>query len=818
MARTVYQFIYSLDSVPLEEMARVGGKAGSLSRLMALGKIRVPEGYVIPANGFVNGALRAETEAELRDLVAGLDSGVTYAVRSSALNEDGAEASFAGQYETLTNVPKDGVFNAVTKVVSSAESARVDVYAKNRGVGSAAGDRSTDADADGGDADGVDDGASSGNGIAVVIQRFVQPEYAGVIFTSDVISGRDDALVGNFVRGEGEKLVSGAENAEEFRIGMLKKYSYTGPDTMKPYGKVLRKYCRLIRREYGVPMDIEWAVSGGKVYILQARPITTLRRLNMDTYEVNGTKSRYKMLTRTNVGEIFQKPVTPMTFSVLEKINDWLGLPDWLDNICGQPYMNISVICSILVSFGKSEEKAYDAIKELVGNVPEGVKVPISPFEKRPFFRKLKTIFFPKQKCKLSKKEKLELVARMDEVSRELMKEIRKLSSNEVLSAYWEDVLLPKMLDILSAIMGASGTSLVPLFSTRKKIGKIAGEEMANRLCGGCVGTIECMKPVLLLEDVISGKMTREEYRNTCGQRCVGEMELMEPRPYEDPSFPDALIEQHKKSGANLHEMQKKQQDAFAVALAEFKRLYPRKKNWIDKKIKAFAEANVFREDLRSKGVWAFSLFREFLLRVGAVNALGDDVFMLTIDEAFGLLKGDRSGLSHIAARKATYETYLTYPSFPTLILGRFDEQAWMGDPKRRNDFYSDGTECGSDAGGAYAGAGSAGMAMSSDVKGFPGAAGKVTGVVRVVTDVDRIDEIQEGDILVTVATNIGWTLVFPRVSAIVTDIGAPLSHAAIVAREFGIPAVVGCGNATTVLKTGDTVVVDGAAGTVTKV
>ena len=86
------------------------------------------------------------------------------------------------------------------------------------------------------------------------------------------------------------------------------------------------------------------------------------------------------------------------------------------------------------------------------------------------------------------------------------------------------------------------------------------------------------------------------------------------------------------------------------------------------------------------------------------------------------------------------------------------------------------------------------------------------------VTNVDDIGSIHDGEILVTVATNIGWTLVFPRVSAVVTDIGAPLSHAAIVAREFGIPAVVGCGNATSVLKTGDIVEVDGAAGTVTKI
>ena len=104
---------------------------------------------------------------------------------------------------------------------------------------------------------------------------------------------------------------------------------------------------------------------------------------------------------------------------------------------------------------------------------------------------------------------------------------------------------------------------------------------------------------------------------------------------------------------------------------------------------------------------------------------------------------------------------------------------------------------------------------MSSDIKGFAGAAGVVTGTVRVINDVSRIGEIVPGEILVTRATNIGWTVAFHKVSAIVTDIGAPLSHAAIVAREFGIPAVVGCRNATTVLKTGDTVTVDGENGTV---
>ena len=178
---------------------------------------------------------------------------------------------------------------------------------------------------------------------------------------------------------------------------------------------------------------------------------------------------------------------------------------------------------------------------------------------------------------------------------------------------------------------------------------------------------------------------------------------------------------------------------------------------------------------------------------------------MLTIDEAFALTAGEALSVEErIINRKKTYSRYLTQPSFPMLIVGPFDPEKWMEDPDRRSDFYCEDI--------------SSDVTSSSDVKGFPGAAGKITGTVRVVKSADLIGEIENGDILVTVSTNIGWTLAFPKVSAIVTDIGAPLSHAAIVAREFGIPAVVGCGNATTVLKTGDRVVVDGAAGTVTKV
>lgn len=100
-------------------------------------------------------------------------------------------------------------------------------------------------------------------------------------------------------------------------------------------------------------------------------------------------------------------------------------------------------------------------------------------------------------------------------------------------------------------------------------------------------------------------------------------------------------------------------------------------------------------------------------------------------------------------------------------------------------------------------------------IHGIPASVGRVEGVVRRLESPDAGDQLQPGEILVTAQTNIGWTLIFPRAAAVVTDVGAQLSHAAIIARELGIPAVVGCKVATARLKTGDRVRVDGALGTV---
>jgi phosphoenolpyruvate synthase/pyruvate phosphate dikinase len=148
------------------------------------------------------------------------------------------------------------------------------------------------------------------------------------------------------------------------------------------------------------------------------------------------------------------------------------------------------------------------------------------------------------------------------------------------------------------------------------------------------------------------------------------------------------------------------------------------------------------------------------------------------------------------------YQRLKALPSFPTIIRGHFDASGWAEDPNRYGDIYATRTPITKDA--------------STVISGSPGSAGKAEGVVRIIADPRDSDQFQQGEILVAVQTDIAWTVLFPRAAAVVTDVGAALSHAAIVARELGIPAVVGCGDATARLKTGNRVRVDGGKGTVT--
>ena len=174
---------------------------------------------------------------------------------------------------------------------------------------------------------------------------------------------------------------------------------------------------------------------------------------------------------------------------------------------------------------------------------------------------------------------------------------------------------------------------------------------------------------------------------------------------------------------------------------------------------------------------------------------------MLYLSEVKACLSEKTDFSEKISVRRKIYEEQMSMPTFPSIISGRFTYEEWK-QSGGATGFYKSGENCSDETDGV--------------IRGVAGSSGQTEGIVRVMNSVDEADEFKKGEILVVKAANIGWIKLFPKASALITDIGAPLSHAVIVARELGIPAVVSCQCASGILKTGDRVKVDGTSGTVT--
>jgi phosphohistidine swiveling domain-containing protein len=242
------------------------------------------------------------------------------------------------------------------------------------------------------------------------------------------------------------------------------------------------------------------------------------------------------------------------------------------------------------------------------------------------------------------------------------------------------------------------------------------------------------------------------------------------------------------------------------AAWDRFRRRYPEKAQATRRRIDEVAPRARLREAARSEYARDRWLVRDLALRAGDLTGLGDGIFFLSVAEMLAALRGAEGASNAITARRQTYERYKALPPYPPIICGHFDPFEWAADPERRSDFAG---SC------APAAPPATDRDRPGPIIGSPGSAGRVEGVVRLLDRLEDGDQLQQGEILVTAQTNIGWTFLFLRTAAVVTDVGAPLCHAAIVARELGVPAVVGCGDATMRLNTGDRVRVDGGRGVV---
>jgi pyruvate,water dikinase len=764
-----------------------GGKGRALAQLYQAG-YPVPNGFIVLTSTFEDDALNPAAWEQISAALAKLRAdqpGCSFAVRSSALSEDSAQASFAGEFETMLDVrDDDSIRRAITAVRQSRHAGRVAAYSRAQGL-------------------------ASPHDVAVVVQQLVLADFSGVLFTADPVTGSQALLVGNYVRGLGEQLVAGEATAAAFTL-RRPKGDYAGPPELRRFARQLYRLGVQIERDLGQPQDIEWAIAGGRLALLQARPITTLQGHNPATGEWNDSLTGDYLWTSGNVGEAVPDVMTPCTWSLIQIfIADTMAISavsrhPLIGNIGGRFYMNLSVLATLAAAFGLGSRRFAEANEQVFGYLPAGMEIPKLPISRWSVIRSVLPVAIAMRRRVAANQQKLPaFIAAAPARCDALHAQIQASSSARDLITLWHAELLPffrACSHMLEAGARRDGGALVWF---RRKLRKLVGETEANALLSGLstdASQLASLGPLLGLTQLASGAIDRATYARQYGHRGPHEFEVAIARPAEDADWIERQLAGLHEAPVDVRALLARQQEAQTSAWRHFQQRYPRKAASMRRRLNQATAAFRDREAARSEVIRVFWALRAFIQRAGALTGQGDAIFFLSINEILALLAGEHAPLAAIPARRTIYERYSALPTYPALIRGRFDPFQWAADPRRRSDVF--------DARGDSAPA-------SAAISGFPGAASVVEGRARVLVTADEGDQLEAGEILVTTVTNVGWTPLFPRAAAVVTDVGAPLSHAAIVARELGIPAVVGCGNATMSLHTGDWVRVNGGRGTV---
>lgn len=774
----MHHMVQSFSQLRDEARDQAGGKGATLARLYQSG-YPVPPGLVILPQAFDGDELLPQAWSQVLEMIKPIrngDSQASFAVRSSALSEDSALASFAGEFETVLDVHSDEMIRqAIHTVRRSRHSLRVQAYSEAKGL----------------DFD---------HQVAVVVQKLVRADISGILFTADPVSGSRKQMTGNFIYGLGDELVSGEVEPYTFTFERPKG-GYHGPPELRRFARRLYKLAERLEIDLKNPQDIEWAVIDGKVYILQSRPITTLQEFDPITQTWNSSYTGDYLWGDS--GGIFPEVLTPSAWSVWQIIFEQSKMDVRLmGNIGGRLYLNASVLYSIYRKLGRSHDVTVNMLSLMIGKIPPGMEIPEVPISLRELLKNFSlSLLLRQNRIRKQGQGFLDGVATQ---CKQFNRRIRQANDRELV-ALWEDEIHPFFMDIY-LFQDAANEGYWPAYlKLRKALEKVLSETEVNALLASIGEGKEQSAGIgisLGLEKVARGEMTREQYLALYGHRHANENELAVPRIGEDPAWIDEQLALYQRDSTDITARIVQRKTDFAQIWSDFERRFPKNSKGIRAKIDHWLAAIHMREAIRTELTRYIGVTRQWYLRAAELCGLGQDVFMFTWQEILDILKGDRSVLQHLDARREAYEKYRALPQYPAWIRGRFDPIRWAADPQRRHDAYD-----------AHAPLPS--LVHSDTLEGFPGSAGRVEGTVRRIDCLEEGNQLQPGEILVAVTTNVGWTPLFPRAAAVITDIGAPLAHAAIVARELGIPAVVGCGNATVRLHTGDRVFVDGSQGVV---
>lgn len=782
-----------------------GKKAEELDTLLKAG-FRVPPGFILPPTATLNEITDAELETALSKI-----GGFPVAVRSSAGLEDLDGASFAGQYDSYLNVASLGELKEKIQACrGSAANERALAYLKEKGL------------------------SDQNVKMAVLIQKMVPAVVAGVAFSIHPLTGVEDHSLVECCLGLGEQLVSGHVNPSQY---VLENRSGAVVEEIlgSQNAKLSADLCRTltteilkIQQKKGRPQDIEWAVDErGLLWILQARPITRIQwRTNIEEF----TNADFKD------GGVSARVCTPLMFSLYRNALQ-ISMPAYMKTIrllpaggekdtyiatyYGRVYWNASAVKRAMMNVPGFSEKDFDADLGIQKNYgPQGpAVVPLSAgkiLAAIPVLIALKKSY----KNQLAKTDAYgSRFLRDDQSWRARLRDVDALSDEEFFEALENVARFQHRTecDYFTTIYGNSNYQS-DFKAFLKKVEKATGREISTlRLFGGLqnVSHLKSQKDLVALFRVAREHGLESTAWQTALDRFISrndfhgdaELDLSVPRWGETPERIREIVDGLLKSGIepkdpdeSSKEQHRLHQSEVSSLQASIKALGPRAffmRSTFDRMRIVSRRFLSAREEMREYSTRAYYLTRLYVLEAGRrlsrarIIENPSDVLMLHIEE---LISAGRKTLTPTALKEIILYRQQLYDGFRDLTP---PDELGKNVVQRELESYIDRS------------------GSSLTLKGLGCSPGQVEGLVRVVMTLDEARSLQKGEILVTKFTDPGWTPVLGMVQGVITEVGGLLSHAAVIGREYGIPAVLNLPGATRILKTGQRIRVDGATGDV---
>lgn len=883
--------------VPLETLDRtalplVGGKAANLGELIHAG-FTVPAGFCVTTAAYARASAAAGLDASLAELAAvsreetarqialatamrtalcqtplppEVSEAVTRAyqalsatgeplpvsVRSSATAEDLPEASFAGQQETFLNViGSEALLTAVQRCFASLWTDRATQYRASLGI------------------------APRAVRLAVVVQRMVEAEVAGVLFTANPLTGKRREAVIDANPGLGEAVVSGATNPDHFvvntpggeiverRLGdkQLAIRAAVGggtevieqselPTMVSLSDKQIQHLSELgtqVEAHFGAPQDIEWAIdASGQVFLLQARPITTLFPL---PESAPSTDESLRVYLAFGVQQGTSRPFTPMGLAALRLLAsgflalighppaDMLVGPGFVQEAAGRPFFEVT--SALRSAFGRrllieamqgAEVQAATSFERLVADP----RLSLRATSRRVLGRAVLLLLARTRLLWYLLQAFLAPQAATSRVQR-FVKQLRNTSRIDA-SAGAAAHLVEAERVLLSCLRLAFRVSPVMLAGmqsfalARRMLGDLASESECQVVLGGSptnpttrmnLALFQLSRKIgadatnrQLLQSTPAGQLAQEyrqgrlpsilqeglaSFLREYGHQSVCELDLGVPRWSENPTYVLTLLTGYLEMEESAHtpDLQLRRAGREARTMIATLARRARHKHWLRGRLVRWCLQRAhtlagFREMTRFVVGLRLAQARELLWPVGEELARAGrlqeaaDIFFLTLPEVHQALARAEMR-ERVSERRASFARELTRRRVPLVLLSDGTEPT-TGPPTR--------------------------ILAQGALQGTPASPGRVTAPARVILD-PHDARLSPGEILVAPSTDPGWTPLFLQAAGLVMETGGAMAHGAIVAREYGIPAVVGVPGATGRIATGSRVTLDGTAGTV---